>query len=105
VDSRIAVVDQTALPELRMVEIATPDELCGPVPLRLHTHCTAGALACVEYGGAIEAEERAGSEVLAFRGSAAPPAGSEVWNPAFDVAPADLVTAIVPEERVWRPGA
>ena len=25
------------------------------------------------------------------------------WNPAFDVTPADLVTAIVTETRVWRP--
>jgi methylthioribose-1-phosphate isomerase len=54
-------------------------------------------------GDAIEIEERAASEVLAFGGSAAAPAGSEVWNPAFDVTPADLVTAIVTEERVWRP--
>lgn len=28
-------------------------ELCGPAPLRLHTHCNAGALACVEWGTAL----------------------------------------------------
>ena len=31
------------------------------------------------------------------------PAGSGAWNPAFDVTPADLVTAIVTDERVIRP--
>ncbi|MGQ0572591.1 MAG: S-methyl-5-thioribose-1-phosphate isomerase [Pseudonocardia sp.] len=51
-------------------------------------------------GDAIEIEERAPEEVL---GTAAP-VGSAAWNPAFDVTPADLVTAIVTEERVWRPG-
>ncbi|MGI5127169.1 S-methyl-5-thioribose-1-phosphate isomerase [Pseudonocardia sp. CA-107938] len=45
-------------------------------------------------GAAIEIEERAADEVLA---------GGPAWNPAFDVTPADLVTAIVTEERVWRP--
>ena len=47
-------------------------------------------------GGAIEIEERAQDEVLA---------GGPAWNPAFDVTPADLVTAVVTERRVWRPGA
>src|SRR5690606_2377226 len=28
-------------------------ELCGVRPLRLHTHCNAGALACVEWGTAL----------------------------------------------------
>lgn len=50
-------------------------------------------------GAAIEIEERAPEEVL---GTAAPQ-GSAAWNPAFDVTPADLVTAIVTDERVWRP--
>lgn len=50
-------------------------------------------------GAAIEIEERAPEEVL---GTAAP-LGSAAWNPAFDVTPADLVTAIVTDERVWRP--
>ncbi|MDN5861717.1 MAG: S-methyl-5-thioribose-1-phosphate isomerase [Pseudonocardia sp.] len=27
--------------------------LCGPDPLRVHTHCNAGALACVEWGTAL----------------------------------------------------
>jgi methylthioribose-1-phosphate isomerase len=50
-------------------------------------------------GAAIEIEERAPEEVL----GAAAPAGSAAWNPAFDVTPADLVSAIVTDVRVWRP--
>ena len=46
-------------------------------------------------GAAIEIEERAPDEVLA---------GGPAWNPAFDVTPADLVTAVVTERRVWRAG-
>jgi methylthioribose-1-phosphate isomerase len=33
------------------------------------------------------------------------PAGAVAVNPAFDVTPADLVTAIVTERRVVRPAA
>jgi methylthioribose-1-phosphate isomerase len=33
------------------------------------------------------------------------PAGARAVNPAFDVTPADLVTAIVTERRVVRPAA
>jgi methylthioribose-1-phosphate isomerase len=43
-------------------------------------------------GAAIAIEDRAEDEVLA---------GGPAWNPAFDVTPADLVTAIVTETRVW----
>jgi methylthioribose-1-phosphate isomerase len=56
-------------------------------------------------GAAIEIEERAAEEVLVVGGRAAAPQGSAAWNPAFDVTPADLVTAVVTEDRVWRPGA
>ena len=54
-------------------------------------------------GADIEIEERAEEEVLAFGGTRAAPAGSRAYNPAFDVTPADLVTAIVTERRVIRP--
>ena len=49
-------------------------------------------------GAAVEVEERAESEVTDF----APP-GTRAWNPAFDVTPAALVTAIVTERGVLRP--
>ena len=51
-------------------------------------------------GAAIEIEERDPGEVLAPGRS---PAASRAWNPAFDVTPADLVSAVVTETRVWRP--
>ncbi|WP_344252746.1 S-methyl-5-thioribose-1-phosphate isomerase [Pseudonocardia hydrocarbonoxydans] len=44
-------------------------------------------------GAHIEIEERAADEVC----------DGPAWNPAFDVTPHDLVTAIVTERRVWRP--
>ncbi|GAA1184961.1 S-methyl-5-thioribose-1-phosphate isomerase [Pseudonocardia alaniniphila] len=55
-------------------------------------------------GAAIEIEERAAEEVLVVGGVKMAPDGSAAWNPAFDVTPADLVTAVVTEKRVWRPG-
>ncbi len=50
-------------------------------------------------GAGIEIEERAGDEVA---GAAAPP-GTPVRNPAFDVTPASLVTALVTEAGVAVP--
>ncbi|MDH3198524.1 MAG: S-methyl-5-thioribose-1-phosphate isomerase, partial [Candidatus Krumholzibacteria bacterium] len=54
-------------------------------------------------GTRIPIEERAGDEVRAFAGRAVVPAGARVYNPAFDVTPADLVSAIVTERGVARP--
>jgi methylthioribose-1-phosphate isomerase len=51
-------------------------------------------------GGAVEIEDRGADEVLAFRGARTAPAGAAAVNPAFDVTPADLVTAIVTDRRV-----
>jgi len=58
-------------------------------------------LACPD-GGAIPIEERAAAEVLGFAGTRTAPASVGVFNPAFDVTPAGLVTAIVTERRVIR---
>ena len=54
-------------------------------------------------GDAIPIEERAAEEVLMVRDRSIAPAGTNVRNPAFDVTPADLITAIVTEEGVLRP--
>ncbi|NMI00873.1 S-methyl-5-thioribose-1-phosphate isomerase [Pseudonocardia acidicola] len=54
-------------------------------------------------GAAIEIEERAAEEVLVIGGTRFTPPDTAAWNPAFDVTSADLVTAIVTENRVWRP--
>jgi methylthioribose-1-phosphate isomerase len=53
-------------------------------------------------GDLIPIEERDPAEVLAFAGSRAAP-GAEALNPAFDVTPNDLVSAIITEVGVLRP--
>lgn len=50
-------------------------------------------------GADIPIEERAASEVMPQ-----PLAGVDVWNPAFDVTPASLITRIVTERGVCEPG-
>lgn len=54
-------------------------------------------------GSAVEIEERDPDEVLAPGGVRLAPTDSTAWNPAFDITPADLVTAVVTERRTWRP--
>lgn len=54
-------------------------------------------------GEAIVVEERDAAEVAAFGGLEVAPEGTAVRNPAFDVTPADLVTALVTERGVASP--
>jgi methylthioribose-1-phosphate isomerase len=54
-------------------------------------------------GSAIVVEERDGDEVRAFAGVSVAPRGTEAWNPAFDVTPAALISAIVTDAGVHRP--
>jgi methylthioribose-1-phosphate isomerase len=54
-------------------------------------------------GAEIPLELRADDEVTSFQGVAAAPAGTRALNYAFDVTPAELVTAIITEDRVIRP--
>ncbi|MGY1894888.1 S-methyl-5-thioribose-1-phosphate isomerase [Nocardia gipuzkoensis] len=51
-------------------------------------------------GREIVVEERAAAEVTGFGGVATAPERTEVFNPAFDVTPAELVTAVVTERGV-----
>jgi methylthioribose-1-phosphate isomerase len=53
-------------------------------------------------GPAIPIEERRADEVTTIRGVRIAPPATMVWNPAFDVTPAALITAIVTEEGVLR---
>ncbi len=53
-------------------------------------------------GAAIPIEERDGTEVTCLAGTDTTVAGTGVYNPAFDVTPASLITAIVTEDRTWR---
>jgi methylthioribose-1-phosphate isomerase len=54
-------------------------------------------------GAQIPIELRSDEEVTSFRGEPVAPPGTRALNYAFDVTPADLITAIVTEDRVIRP--
>ena len=54
-------------------------------------------------GAEIVIEERDAAEVRGVAGRETAPAESPVFNPAFDVTPAELITAIITERGVFRP--
>jgi methylthioribose-1-phosphate isomerase len=54
-------------------------------------------------GDSIVIEERAAAEVRGVAGRQTAPTASPVFNPAFDVTPAELITAIITERGVVRP--
>lgn len=54
-------------------------------------------------GSGIVIEERDANEVRAFGGSLVTPPEAPVWNPAFDVTPASLITGFITETGVLRP--
>lgn len=56
-------------------------------------------------GQEIEIEERGSAEVLTVAGVDVAVAGTKTFNPAFDVTPHDLISAIVTERGVTEPGA
>ncbi|MBV6521119.1 MAG: Methylthioribose-1-phosphate isomerase [Gemmatimonadaceae bacterium] len=53
-------------------------------------------------GDVIEIEQRSRDEVVRPFGAVVAPTEVGVWNPAFDVTPADLVTAIITDRGVFR---
>ena len=55
-------------------------------------------------GAAIPVEQRAGEEVTHVRGVPLAPDGTRALNYAFDITPAELVTAVVTEDRLITPG-
>jgi methylthioribose-1-phosphate isomerase len=57
----------------------------------------------LESGDGIPIEQRAGSEITHGFGRQTAPDGVDVYNPAFDVTPAALITAIITERGVIRP--
>ena len=54
-------------------------------------------------GGQIPIEERSPDEITRGFGRQTAPDGIDVYNPAFDVTPAELITAIITERGVIRP--
>ena len=57
----------------------------------------------LESGAGIPIEERAAEEITEGFGKRTAPAGIKTFNPAFDVTPAELITAIVTERGVIMP--
>ena len=72
------------------------------VPFVVAAPTTTFDLACPS-GREIPIEQRDGEEVRRVRRTAVAPAAVAVYNPAFDVTPPELVTAIVSERGVARP--
>ncbi|MFE4263626.1 S-methyl-5-thioribose-1-phosphate isomerase [Streptomyces sp. NPDC056883] len=58
----------------------------------------------LEDGSQIVVEERSPREVVEFAGVPTAPEGAAVFNPAFDVTPGELISAIVTERRVFDGG-
>ncbi|MEU8404403.1 S-methyl-5-thioribose-1-phosphate isomerase [Nonomuraea sp. NPDC048892] len=54
-------------------------------------------------GDHIEIEDRGADEIVSVRGVRVAPEGTRALNPAFDVTPHDLISAIVTDQRVIRP--
>ncbi|MCB1139382.1 MAG: S-methyl-5-thioribose-1-phosphate isomerase [Leptospiraceae bacterium] len=57
----------------------------------------------MDSGATIEIEERDPDEVRKFQGNFSAPPEVEVFNPAFDVTPGDLISGIVTEKGIHRP--
>ena len=54
-------------------------------------------------GSQIPIEERSGEEITQLGGQVIAPSGVKTYNPAFDVTPASLVSAIITEEGIILP--
>jgi methylthioribose-1-phosphate isomerase len=54
-------------------------------------------------GSGIPIEQREADEVAMWHGNRTAPEGVRVWNPAFDVTPAALVTAIITDKGIFKP--
>jgi methylthioribose-1-phosphate isomerase len=52
-------------------------------------------------GSRIPIEQRDPSEVASWQGTRTAPAGVKVWNPAFDMTPAELITAIITDQGIF----
>ena len=56
----------------------------------------------IESGARIPVEERPAGELREIQGIAIAPADARVWNPSFDITPAELIYAIVTEDGVFK---
>lgn len=54
-------------------------------------------------GAAIPIEQRESDEVATWQGARTAPVGVSVWNPAFDMTPAKLITRIITDKGIFEP--
>jgi methylthioribose-1-phosphate isomerase len=54
-------------------------------------------------GAAIPIEQREAHEVASWQGTRTAPLGVQVWNPAFDMTPAALITGIITDKGIFKP--
>ncbi len=54
-------------------------------------------------GAAIPIEQREADEVSTWQGARTAPVGVGVWNPAFDMTPAKLITGIITDKGIFQP--
>ncbi|HJT03408.1 MAG TPA: S-methyl-5-thioribose-1-phosphate isomerase [Pseudonocardiaceae bacterium] len=79
-----------------------------PLALAAHRHDIPFVVVCPEStrdqriatGREIAIEQRPAAEITSFAGVPAAPEGTAAFNPAFDVTPAELITAVVTEQGV-----
>jgi methylthioribose-1-phosphate isomerase len=71
------------------------------IPFYIAAPCSTVDLACAS-GDGIVIEERGPDEVRCIAGQPTAPRGAPVLNPAFDITPADYISAIVTEKGVLR---
>lgn len=57
----------------------------------------------LEDGSQIPIEERRAEEVKFFRQQQTAPMEAEVWNPAFDITPSELITGIITDRGIFKP--
>jgi methylthioribose-1-phosphate isomerase len=54
-------------------------------------------------GTRIPIEQRDAAELTGWNGSRTAPEGVRVWNPAFDMTPAELITGIITDKGIFKP--
>lgn len=72
------------------------------VPFYIAAPCSTVDMA-IAVGDAIPIEERASDEVTGFGASLTAPVGTPVWNPSFDVTPAELISGIITDKGLVLP--
>ena len=83
-----------------LVNVIGPDDPVATIDNRLKEAFEVVSTISIENGQQIEIEERASEEVLGFREYRWASDGVNVRNPAFDITPSELVTALITEKGI-----